>query len=67
MNKLKIIIQRLLDTIDTKEKKLRYSLKKERMKELIIEGYCDSDYAGDKDTLNSVAGYAIYLFRCLIA
>ena len=53
--------------IDTKEKKLRYSLKKEKMKKLTIEGYCDSDYAGDKDTTKSVAGFAIYLFGNLIA
>ena len=35
--------------------------------EAIIEGYCDSDYAGDKDTRRSVTGYAIYLNGCLIA
>jgi hypothetical protein len=34
---------------------------------MIIEGYCDSDYAGDKNTRKSIAGYAIYLFGNLIA
>ena len=37
------------------------------MKTLELEGYCDSDYAGDKDTRRSVAGYAIYLQGNLIA
>jgi hypothetical protein len=32
-----------------------------------IEGYCDSNYVGDKDTRRSVTGYAIYLNGCLIA
>ena len=37
------------------------------MKKVKIEGFCDSDYAGDRDTRKSVAGYAIYIFGCLIA
>jgi hypothetical protein len=33
----------------------------------MIERYCDSDYAGDKDTRKSIAGYGIYFLRNLIA
>ena len=29
--------------------------------------YCDSDFAGDKDSQKSVRGYGIYLLGCLIA
>jgi hypothetical protein len=32
----------------------------------ILIGYCDSDYAGDKDTRKSVTGYVIYLEGCMI-
>ena len=63
----KYLLRIIKFVIDSKEKKLRYTLKKGKMKEMLVEGYCDSDYAGDKDTRKSVAGYAIYLFGNLIA
>ena len=33
----------------------------------MLKAYCDSDYAGDKETRASVTGYCIYLHGCLIA
>ena len=32
-----------------------------------MEAYCDSDYAGDKESRKSVTGYGVYLQGCLIA
>jgi hypothetical protein len=53
--------------IDTKEKKLRCLVKKQKMKELELEGFCNSNYAGDKNTRRSVTSYAIYIFGNLVA
>ena len=63
----KYLLRIIKYVIETKEKKLRYSLRPKKMKKVKIEGFCDSDYAGDRDTRKSVAGYAIYIFGCLIA
>ena len=32
-----------------------------------VVAYCDSDFAGDKDSRNSVTGFCIYIGRCLIS
>ena len=32
-----------------------------------LTAFCDSDYAGDKETRKSVTAYAIYFENCLIA
>ena len=37
-----------------KEKKLKWNL----------SGFCDSDYAGDTDTRQSISGYIIYVNNC---
>ena len=34
---------------------------------MTIQGFCDSDHAGDWDTWKSVAGYVIYVFGCMVA
>jgi hypothetical protein len=53
--------------LETKEKKLHYTLKKEKMKKLTIQSFCDSDYAGDQDSRKSVTGYVINLLGCMVA
>ena len=39
---------------ERKEKKLKWNL----------SGFCDSDYAGDTDTRQSISGYIIYVNNC---
>ena len=43
----KYLLRIIKYVIDTKEKKLRYTVTKQKMKGLEHEGYCDSNYAGD--------------------
>jgi hypothetical protein len=51
--------------LETRERGLR--LKPKKLGKWVIEAYCDSDFAGDRDTRRSVTGYAIYLNGTLIA
>ena len=54
--------------LDTRNQVLHYTKVPKKPNDIIEpEGYCDSDYAGDKDTRKSVTGYTIYLQGCLIA
>ena len=61
---LKYLMKIIKYVIDTKNYTLCYRVK--YGDKAIIESYCDSNYAGDKDTKRSVTGYAIYLNGCLI-
>jgi Reverse transcriptase (RNA-dependent DNA polymerase) len=63
----KYLLRVIKYVIETKQKKLRYTLKKEKMKKIVIQGFCDSDYAGDRETRKSVAGYVIYILGCMVA
>ena len=53
--------------MDTENYTLCNCIKYEDQDEVLFEGYCDSNYAGDKETRKSVTEYAIYLNGCLIA
>ena len=53
--------------LDTKNKALRYETGMNFQNTWKLKAYCDSDFAGDKETRRSVSGYCIYLFDCLIA
>jgi Reverse transcriptase (RNA-dependent DNA polymerase) len=63
----KYLLRIIKYVLETKEKKLQYSLKKGQKKKLTNQGFCDSDYAGDRDSRKSVTGYAIYLQGCMVA
>ena len=65
----KALIRNLKFVVDTRMKALTYECDVKDKKEeiLILKAYCDSDYAGDKETRASVTGYCIYLHGCLIA
>ena len=63
----KYLLRIIKYVLGSKEKKLRYKLKKKKIKDMTIQGFCDSDYAGDRDTRKSVAGYVIYIFACMVA
>ena len=53
--------------IDTKNYTLCHHIKYGKNNKVIIKGYYDSNYAGDRNTTKSVTGYAIYLNGWLIA
>ena len=63
----KYLLRIIKYVLETKEKKLRYTLKKEKKQKLTIQGFCDSDYAGDRDSRKSVTGYVIKLLGCMVA
>ena len=55
---------------DTKKSGLKYNVENKELSEnhmWEMMAYCDSDFAGDKDSQKSVTGYGIYLLGCLIA
>ena len=55
---------------DTKASGLKYHVHNKELSENCIwemVAYCDSDFAGDKDSQKSVTGYGIYLLGCLVA
>ena len=61
--------------LDTKNRMLCYEVEKPwKVKDfsnfilkMQLTAFCDSDYAGDKETRKSVTAYAIYFEKCLIA
>lgn len=61
--------------LDTKNRMLFYEVEKSwKVKDfsnfilkMRLTAFCDSDYAGDKETRKSVTAYAIYFEKCLIA
>ena len=53
--------------LDTKDLELKYqstSIKLEEFWDIIL--FSDSDWAGDKDTRQSMSGYAIFFMGCLV-
>jgi hypothetical protein len=62
----KYLLRIIKYVIDTRDRTLQFTLSQTDLSGMNIEGFCDSDYAGDRDTRKSVAGFAIYLLGCLI-
>ena len=55
-------------TLDTENVGLSYKIKRKELDSVWKKrAFCDSDFAGDKETSISVTGYCIYLMGCLIA
>ena len=67
----KVLLRVIKYVIDTIYYGLKYDLRKTKVNNLStkwdMEAYCDSDYAGDKESRKSVTGYGVYLQGCLIA
>lgn len=57
----KSLLRLIKYVLDTKEKGLRMNPRRNGDNLIDIEGYSDSDYAGDKDTRRSITGLVIYL------
>jgi hypothetical protein len=64
-NHYKLLLRVIKYTLDTKRTVLK--LKPDKNKERILEGYADSDHAGDCDNRRSVTGYIILYAGVLIA
>lgn len=63
---LKSLYRTIKYVVDSKQKVLCLFPKLWNKNELIIEGICDSDYAGDKDKRTSTTGYLVYVNGALI-
>ena len=57
----KSLLRLIKYVLDTKEYTLKMKPKMNGNHLMNIEGYCDSDYAGDKDSRRSITGLVIYL------
>ena len=55
--------------LDTCFKALRFKPKRDEKNNEVwdICGYCDSDFAGDKDTRLSVSGFCVFVMGCLVS
>ena len=62
----KSLLQFMKYVLDTKEFTLKMEPKINGNHLMNIEGYCDSDYAEDKDNRRSITGLVIYLCGALI-
>ena len=56
-------------SLDTRLKALRFKLKPDKKNDEVWDvcGYCDSDYAGDKETRLSVSGFCVFVMGCLVS
>jgi len=65
---MKCLLRTIKYVLDTKDLALKYELEEKFTSGTwAIKAYCDSDFAGDKDTRISVTGFCIYLLGCLVA
>ena len=55
--------------LDTRLKSLRFKLKHGKKDNEVWDvcSYCDSDYAGDKETRLSVSGFCVFVMGCLVS
>ena len=55
--------------LDTRKKVLRFKPKINKQNDEIwdVYGYCDSDFAGDKDSRLSVSGFCVFVMGCLVS
>ena len=53
--------------MDTRNQALKYENTHVLATVWKLKAYCDSDFAGDRESRRSVSGYCIYIFDCLVA
>jgi hypothetical protein len=66
----KELVQCIIYVINTRARELTYSpIINENKKGVVwsLAGYCDSDFAGDKDGRISVTGFCIYVCGCMVS
>ena len=55
--------------LDTRSKAIKFKPKREEKNNKIwdVYDYCNSDFAGDKDTRLSVSGFCVFVMGCLVS
>ena len=66
-NHMRMLLRVMKYVLMSRNKALHYKLRPGCSEKRILTGYCDSDWAGDRNNRKSVTGYCIYFMGCLIA
>ena len=66
-NHMKMLMRVMKYVLMSKNKGLQYKVVPGDHGRRTLQGYCDSDWAGDRNERKSVTGYCVYFLGCLIA
>ena len=66
-NHVKMLLRVMRYVLTSRNKGLHYKIPKEKENRWVRWGYCDSDWAGDRNDHRSITRYCVYFMGCLIA